>query len=116
MPTYEEYTAMGGTLGELEYLPAARQALAYLDAITLGRASNASGPAAVKVAAAICALADEYHRQATSKEVASANNDGYSETYVTSGKTGEDKLRTIAVQYLAMTGLLYRGGGCCAGL
>lgn len=114
MPTYEEYTAMGGTLGELDYLPAARQAYAYLDTITLGKASNATGSAAVKVASAVVALADEIHRQETSREVASATNDGYSETYVTSGKTGEDKKRAIAVQYLATTGLLYRGGACCA--
>ena len=114
MPTYEEYMLLAGKLSQPDYDVAARQALAYLDTITFGRASQATGFVKDKVTLALYALVDEIHAQSSGGEVASATNDGYTETYVTTGKSAEDKLRTIAVRYLATTGLLYRGGGCGA--
>lgn len=114
MPTYEEYMLLAGKLSQPDYEVAARQALAYLDTITFGRASQVTGFVKEKVNLALYALVDEIHAQSSGGEVASATNDGYTETYVTTGKSAEDKLRTIAVSYLATTGLLYRGGGCGA--
>lgn len=108
---YEGYDSLGGKLSQPEYETAARQALAYLDTITFGRASQATGFVKDKVTLALYALVDEIHAQSSGGEVASASNDGYTETYVASGKSSEDKLRAIAVHHLAATGLLYRGGG-----
>ena len=118
MPTYADYQQAGGKLSEEEYSSFARQAWAYLDTITLGKAALASGPIGEKVAQCCYALTEEMCRESAGGEVVSASNDGYSETYATSGKTSEQRLSAIASVFLAATGLLSRVmGGCChAGL
>lgn len=96
-----------------------RDAAAYLSAITFGRADRAL-PASLLEACkmALCAVAEQDFAQAAGGEIASAANDGYSETYVTSGRTPEQRRYGAAAAYLAMTGLLYQGGGppCCFAL
>ena len=114
MLTYEAYVSLGGELSPTDYADVARQAHAYLDTIRFGRASQATGFVKDKVDLALYALVHEIHAQSSGGEVASASNDGYTETYVASGKSAEDKLRTIAARYLATTGLLYQGGGISA--
>ena len=92
MPSYAEYLAAGGALTEAEYLPLARQAWAYLDTVTLGKAALTEGALRGRVDSCFYALVDQIYRESQGGEVASASNDGYSETYVTSGKTAEDEL------------------------
>lgn len=114
MPTYQQYTQAGGKLSEEDYNRFARQAWAYLDTITLGKAALATGPVADKVDQCCFALTEEMCRESAGGEVVSASNDGYSETYATSGKTSEQRLSAIANVFLAATGLLSRVmGGCC---
>lgn len=73
-------------------------------------------PEEVRLAA--CAVADVMYqdikaRDDAGREIASENNDGYSVSFVTSKdeKTGsvEHRCKKVASQYLAHTGLLYRG-------
>ena len=115
MPTYEEYTAAGGTLDETEYNRLAVRAWAYLDTLTLGKAALATGTVLGKVKLCLFDLVGTMYQTEQGGEVVSANNDGYSETYAQSGKTAEQKLYSSAALYLAATGLLDRrmGGGCC---
>lgn len=119
MPDYAFYQAFGGTLGEAEFLRLRGRAGAYLDAMTMGRASGAlPAPAAERVKRACCAVVDEYAAQERGGEVVSASNDGYSESYAGSGRTAGQRLYDAAVLHLAPTGLLYAGmgGHCHAGL
>lgn len=117
MPTYTEYVAAGGTMTEAEYNASAPLAWAYLNSMTLGKAGVATGTLASTVSACFYRLADTIYQESQGGEVASASNDGYSESYVTSGKTAEQKRYSIVVAYLAATGLLDRRMGrvCCWG-
>lgn len=118
MPDYVFYRAMGGTLSEEEFMRLRGKAWAYLEALTMGRVDKAlPSPAAERIKRACCAVAEEYVAQEKGGEVASASNDGYSETYAGSGRTAAQRLYDAAVLYLAPTGLLYTGmGGYCAGM
>ena len=49
------------------------------------------------------------YKQEQGGEVASESNDGTSVTYVTSGKTAQNRMYDAAVMYLSNTGLLYAG-------
>lgn len=114
MPTYEDYFQAGGGLGEEAYLPLARMAWAYLDTMTLGKAALTAGAIREKVDSCFFALVDLLYQETQGGEVASATNDGYSETYVTSGKTAEARRAALVSLFLASTGLLSRRmGGCC---
>ena len=108
MPTYEQYQQAGGGLGKEGYLPLARTAWAYLDTMTLGKAALTSGALRGKVDSCFFALVDLLYSETQGGEVASATNDGYSETYVTSGKTAEERRRALVSLFLASTGLLSR--------
>ena len=97
-----------GSLPEGEFDRLARRASAYLDALTLGHIKGAWGEDA-RVKNACCSVAEELSFQEAGGEVATANNDGYSESYAVSGKSWDARLYDAAVVYLALTGLLYRG-------
>ena len=102
-------TTYGGTLiAESAFARLACLASTYIDSLTFGNAAKDTEHAE-QIKAACCALAEEYQRQDDGGEVASASNDGYSEIYVTSGKTPDQRLHDIAVAILAPTGLLYGG-------
>lgn len=118
MPTYKDYQQAGGKLSQEEYSSFARRAWAYLDTLTLGKAALSSGAVKDKVTACCFALTEELRRQSAGGEVVSATNDGYSETYATSGQTAEQRLWAIVSLFLSATGLLSRvmGGSCHAGL
>ena len=113
----------------------AMRASAFIDYYTLGKAAkNAALP---EVKRACCALAEKYflidaaNRAAASAalgmgaagEKASETVGSYSVTYRSGGesiaaalnteKDIESHLTATARMYLANTGLLYRGGGCC---
>lgn len=115
MMVYADYsyyrTEYGGTrVSEEDFQRLSRRASRYLDAITFKRASEATDSALIDmISDACCALAEEYLRQEQGGEIASASNDGYSETYVTTGRTAEQRMYAIACELLGHTGLLYRG-------
>ena len=111
---YGYYTdSYGGTLiAESAFTRLACLASAYIDSLTFGNAAKDTEHAE-QIKTACCALAEEYGRQDSGGEVASVNNDGYSESYVASGKTPDQRLRDTAMLILAPTGLLYGGAYPC---
>ena len=98
----------GNAVAEADFARLSRQASAYLDSLTCGKIR---GPWVddSRVKDACCALADILHAQERGGEVASESNDGTSVTYVTSGKTAQNRMYDAAVMYLSGTGLLYAG-------
>ena len=127
-------TEYGGTAitEQSRYEPMARRASAYIDYITMNKATTMSDSESVKMAC--CALAEQYRiiadlnavsAQSVNVESAGMQSQSvgsYSVTYRDPGESARESVRTasdltaqlytIAAQYLANTGLLYRGGGC----
>ena len=115
---YADYTfsaaLRGGVVRGEEFFPRlSRLASAFIDAITYGRAATATGIDSEKVKDACCAVCDVIYQEENGGEVASASNDGYSESYVTSGKSIDRKKYDAAAVFLSPTGLLYSGVERC---
>lgn len=120
---YEFYKTqyLGTILEEPEFNAMALRASAYIDYLTFGKAEKNAEKAAVKLAC--CALAEQEKAIETSK-AASASSVGekksetvgsWSASYRSSAEIlneSQAQLKTIATQYLATTGLLYRGWRC----
>lgn len=116
----------GNVIPEEEYAAAALRASQFLDYYTMNRAKDHSDLPELKMAC--CALAEEYHTILTAKrhesqtadgEMQSQTVGGYSVTYRSRGEAlseasaqAQSRLAQVARQYLAHTGLLYRGGVC----
>lgn len=114
----------GNAISETEFNRLSARASAFLDYYTRGKAKNNADLTALKMAC--CAIAEQY-KQAEEMQ-ASAGNSGsgiksesvgsYSVTYqtaaeaVSSAESVKNTAAAIAQQYLADTGLLYRGR-CC---
>ena len=98
----------GRAIAETDFPRLSRQASAYLDGLTCGKIR---GPWVdySRVKDACCAVAEVMQKQEQGGEVASESNDGASVTYVTSGKTAQNRMCDAAVMYLSSTGLLYAG-------
>lgn len=135
---YDFYTNeyFGRAISEANFPRLALRGSQYIDYITQGRAEAKAGLEAVKMCC--CALAEQYQTIDTAQELAqkslSSGSDGlevqsetvgsWSRSYRSAGdsaqsaaqaaKDGEAKLCAAARQYLTVTGLLYRGGGCGA--
>lgn len=130
---YEYYQAqyIGSAISEDDYPHLAKKASAYLDYYTMGRARAAWDTEAVKMAC--CALAEQYqaieaaataarNATATAGDKKSETVGSYSVSYVsgdevaktaqTAAESAKATLADTVRQYLAPTGLLYRGGGC----
>ena len=120
---YEFYTNtfLGTSLDEATFNQNAVRASSYLDYITMGKAEKNAGLHAIKLAC--CALAEEYHvfseaqkrASSASGEVQSETVGSWSQTYRSGAETMEaakNQMAYVAAQYLAHTGLLYRGR-CC---
>lgn len=108
-----------GAMAEGDFLRLSRAASAHIDALTFGRAASVADEGTkAKLKDACCAVADVLLAEEQGGEVASATNDGYSETYVTSGKSAARRRYEAAALYLANTGLMYAGcdcgRGCCS--
>lgn len=127
-------THFGGSLSAEEFSACAYRASAYLDYYTQGKAKKNAGIPALKLAC--CALAEQYKviaslqkeamQAATAasaseaagikSETVGAHTVSYQSTAeIASGATeakrsAEQALAGIAMQYLAHTGLIYRGG------
>lgn len=118
----------GNVIPEEEYVAAALRASQFLDYYTMNRAKQQPELEALKLAC--CALAEEYHTIITAArqqsqtmagdgEMQSQTVGGYSVTYRSRGEAlseasaqAQSRLAQVARQYLAHTGLLYRGGVC----
>lgn len=114
MADYAFYmTQYGGTLPEQDFSRLHGRAAAKLENLTLGRSRfQISAPVRHSVDMALCAMVDVLDKYEQGGEVSSESNDGISRTYATgTPKTLERQLSTAASEYLAWTGLLYRG--CC---
>lgn len=128
---YADYTYYvshfrGTLIAEDDFDAAALRASLFLDYYTMNRAKQQPELEALKLAC--CALAEEYHTILTAKrhesqtadgEMQSQTVGGYSVTYRSRGESlseasaqAQNRLAAVARQYLAYTGLLYRGGGC----
>ena len=115
---YADYTYYcslygGSVIAEADFTRLSRLASAFIDAITYGRAATATGADSEKVKDACCAVCDVIYQEENGGEVASASNDGYSESYVTSGKSIDRKKYDAAAVFLSPTGLLYSGVERC---
>lgn len=119
---YEYYTDtyIGGALTEEEFAQASTRASSFLDYFTRNKAKDYTGD---ELKMCCCALAEQYqiieNAQAQSMsggELQSQTVGSWSKTYRSGTETAEtarEALAGIATRYLAHTGLLYRGGGCC---
>lgn len=101
-----------GTMPEADFERLSRQASAYLDQVTFGRAADAPKALQAKVKDACCAVADAYLLNEQGGGIASESNDGVTVNYVSGvskAKTDGQRLQEAAALYLGMTGLLYAG-------
>lgn len=139
---YEYYkdTYLGTAIKEADFPRLALRASSFLDYYTQGRAAQNQNLDALKMAC--CALAEQYQAIDTAQALAqkalsaslSSGGSGelqsqtvgsWSKTYRSGGETAQQaataaqtaqaSLAAAAMQYLAGTGLLYRGRGCGCG-
>lgn len=135
---YEYYTTtyLGTAIDEANFPRLALRASTFLDYYTQGRAAQNPDLDALKMAC--CAIAEQYQYIDTAQALAqkslsaSLESDGelqsqtvgsWSKTYRSGGDsaqqalssvhTAQAALGSVVQQYLAGTGLLYRGRGCC---
>ena len=131
---YEYYTAayLGKTIQKADFPRLSLRASYFLDYYTQGRAASNSELDALKMAC--CAVAEQYQsidlaQQAAMNALKNSANAGeagelqsqsvgsWSKAYRSGGEsaqqaTAQTHLASVAAQYLAGTGLLYRGRGC----
>ena len=135
--TYADYTYYAGiymgSVSEEDFLRLAVRASSFLDYYTQNRAKDNAELDAVKMCC--CALVDQYAlldtaQKAATKSLANAGDPetksesvgSYSRTLTTGGEaaksvldavsTSKQMLANLCNEYLAHTGLLYRGGDC----
>ena len=128
---YAYYTTayLGTTIGEADFPRLSLRASSYLDYYTQGRAGENPDLDALKMACCAVAeqmqLADIAQETATKSLSASLSSAGPGELQsqsvgsvqsaqqaLTAAQTAKAALASAANQYLAGTGLLYRGGAC----
>ena len=113
---YEFYTnTFHGRLGRADFERLGVYASAYLDELTMGRASGElPGPVMEKVKLAYCSVVDTYHLNENGGGIASESNDGITVNYVagvSNSNSDGKRLYTAAAPFLGPTGLMYRGVG-----
>ena len=136
---YEYYkdTYLGNLITEADFPRLSLRASSFLDYYTQGKASKNADLDALKMAC--CAVAEQYQAVDTAQSLASksltaalSDSSGelqsqtvgsWSKSYRSGGESAAQAataaasarslLSAAAAQYLAGTGLLYRGGGCC---
>ena len=134
--TYYTTVYLGTAIKESDFPRLSLRASSFLDYYTQGRAAQNSELDALKMAC--CAVAEQYQYIDTAQALAqkslsaSLESDGelqsqtvgsWSKTYRSGGDsaqqalssvhTAQAALGSVVQQYLAGTGLLYRGRGCC---
>lgn len=136
---YEYYkdTYLGNSITEEDFPRLSLRASSFLDYYTQGRAAKNADLDALKMAC--CAVAEQYQaidaaQALATKSLTAALSDSsgelqsqtvgsWSKSYRSGGESAAQAataaasarslLSAAAAQYLAGTGLLYRGGGCC---
>ena len=109
---YEFYTStFHGRLGKEDFERLGVYTSAYLDELTMGRASGElTGPVMEKVKLAYCSVVDTYHLNENGGGIASESNDGITVNYVAgvagmSNSTSDGKrLYTAAAPFLGPPG------------
>lgn len=89
--SYGEYLFLGGRMTEEQFAVYGPRAAARIDAMTMGRAAKHSEELKTELSDANAAMADlllsaSGAAQAAASGLASASNDGYSESYRTAGE------------------------------
>ena len=119
---YEYYTAayLGKTIQKADFPRLSLRASYFLDYYTQGRAASNSELDALKMAC--CAVAEQYQSIDLAGELQSQSVGSWSKAYRSGGESAQQAtavaqsaqthLASVAAQYLAGTGLLYRGRGC----
>lgn len=97
-----------GRMTETDFNSLSRQASAYLNKITFNRVRNAVTD---DVKDACCAVAEVMFKQSKGGELISESVGPHSRQFAGSGKSYNQRLYDAAEMYLALTGLLYCGGG-----
>lgn len=111
---YSYYTATyKGTMPEEDFNRLSRQASAYIDSLTFGRAGR-DHPLSIqsKIKDACCAVADILLKKEQGGELSSQTVGPWTKHFTSSGRTMDQQQYEAALLYLGMTGLMYRGGGC----
>lgn len=110
--SYQFYTQIyHGQLSENDFQALSMQAAAYVDDLTMGRASGTlTEDEAQRVDLALCAVVEAMHTAQELGGVTAQTNDGVSVSYAADyTKATGQHIRDAAVIYLAQTNLLYRG-------
>ena len=104
----------GSTIPPGEFPRLAGRASEYIDYITSGHIEGAEH----KIKLAVCAIAEEMYKQEQGGEVVMRTVGPWTEQYATTSGAGgsnssvsslSHKMYTLAMRYLADTGLMYRG-------
>lgn len=104
--------AYKGAMPEEDFNRLSRQASAYIDKVTFGRAAkNRSEAIQAKIKDACCAVADVLLKREQGGELTSQTVGSWSRSFASSGKTMSRQQYEAAALYLGMTGLMYQGGG-----
>lgn len=122
--TYDQYRTFGGSMMPHEYAVWGLRASRTIDRLTFGRAERHKDDVPDELADACARIADLLKQEADyigSKDsrLASANTDGYSESYISAEDVGTNTRRAVSEALAAALGndpynLLYQGvGGCC---
>lgn len=111
---YADYTYYSGTykgtMPEEDFNRLSRQASAYIDQVTFGRAAGShSLPIETRIKDACCAVSDIMLKKEQGGELTSQSVGSWSKSFASSGKTLDQQQYDAAVMYLGITGLLYRG-------
>lgn len=122
--TYDQYRTFGGSMMPHEYAVWGPRASRVIDRLTFGRAERHKDDVPDELADACTQIADLLKQEADyigSKDsrLASANTDGYSESYISAEDVGTNTRRAVSAALADALGndpynLLYQGvGGCC---
>lgn len=111
---YSYYTSeYKGAMPEEDFNRLSRQASAYIDKVTFGRAAkNHNSAIQEKIKDACCAVADVLLKKEQGGELTSQTVGSWSKSFASSGKTMDQQQYEAAALYLGMTGLMYQGGDC----
>ncbi|MDD4608950.1 MAG: hypothetical protein PHY71_02200 [Bacteroidaceae bacterium] len=97
-----------GKMPEADYDGLSQKASAYLNRITFNRAKNYTGD---EIKDACCAVADVMLQNEGGRRLSSESVGSWSRQYKISDSDMNNLLYEAAEMYLALTGLLYSGGG-----
>lgn len=121
--TYDQYIDLGGTMMEHEFAVWGPRASRKIDQLTMGRAKRHKDDLSEELADACAQIADllkrgSDYRDSDAHWLASANTDGYSESYISAADAEANTQRAVSEALAAALGndpynLLYQGVGGC---